>query len=256
MSVEQSDIKTKAQSENICVQSEVTLTDRVEQVKYICDNIMVIRDEHLKKIYPRIVELLGKKIDIDIDIVENEKNKDDVVENVIGEEDEDGDEDEKNKRIEKALRISRVKFIADNIKYYDDKTIDFIEKVLRESLSQKQYSKDKKLRIALEITNQILKKFGKEPIYDLCEFVGFTRENMLSEECKKVIEDNRKYIFDNGFNKGKCGVYQKKALANPHFSIFKGVINQAGYELCSKSKNTAVKKVRTVFTIYHIRKRV
>lgn len=190
---------------------------RGTKVKYICDNIMLLRDDSLNEMHPKL-------------FVSTESNE----------------KEEKNS-------VEIAKLIANNISYFNDNMIEYIEKNIKKSLSKKENPNEKKLRIALEITNKILKKHDLPPIYDLCEFKDFSREKMLCDECKNVINDNKKYIFDNGFDKIKCGAYQK-TQENQHFSIFKGILSQVGHKLCSKTRNSYATGTRLVKTFYYIKK--
>jgi hypothetical protein len=81
-----------------------------------------------------------------------------------------------------------------------------------------------------------------------------TRDEILSDVCKDLINENKNYIFENGFSKNRCKVYQTKII-NKHFSLFKGMVNQVkGYVLKSKTKVKTHNYERTPYIDYYIDK--
>jgi hypothetical protein len=109
-------------------------------------------------------------------------------------------------------------------------------------------------RIALEIINKILTEMKKNEIKDLCEFVDIQREELTKDKYKKLITDNLEYIFNNGFSKFECMVYQK-TIKHPHLSVLKGMLKTLGYELCSRRTNRTTNKIRVDDTFYSIKRK-
>jgi hypothetical protein len=109
-------------------------------------------------------------------------------------------------------------------------------------------------RVMLEIINKILAQMNKTQINDLSEFIDIRRDDMVSDKCAEVINDNKKYIFDNCFDRHQCQVYQTK-VAHKHISILKGMLKQIGYVLLSKNHKKMVKGVYESHTTYSIQEK-
>lgn len=149
-------------------------------------------------------------------------------------------------------RLQMVSYVEKNIKYVDDDNLGDIENMMAEFLTYEEQDNDRKKRVALEIANKLLLAMNKKKIYDLENFDDVRRDEILNDECKQIIDDNRNYIFENGFSKEECMVYQTK-LKYPHLSLFKGMLKHIGYELMSKNRSKRSDGVRDMFTVYYIK---
>ena len=150
-------------------------------------------------------------------------------------------------------RATKLDFIKNNMDNLDDTELKTVEKLIIDSFKKIETDDSIRKRIALEIINRILIALNKEPIHDLTDFKNVSREELLSLHGSDVITRNREYILLNKFNKQGCNIYQEKKIANPHFSLLKGMLRQANYSLCSTIKIKTEKKVRTKYTFYYIR---
>ena len=191
------------------------LKKRTEKITNIVDNLTNVPDDHL----PEILKIVNNAI----------KNK------------ENRDED---------TRYDMIQFIEKNLRYCVDDDINRIEDTI---LKKEVESKDEKFtRIILEIINKSLKAINKPKINDICDF-KMTRDDFLSDGVVKVFNDNKKYIFENEFNKKKCKAYQSK-IVYKHVSIFRGMLKQANYTMISKTKFKTNNYVKTPYTMYYINK--
>jgi len=189
---------------------------RKTKIKYIKDNIVDVDDDDVTTLYEKAISVAPRKL--------------------------------KNENQE---RIEKVKYIENNLRYIDDLNLDYLKDRIEKSLIYEETDEDRKKRIVLEIINRISVAIGKKQIKDLCDFVNIRRNMILSDDVKTIVNDNREYIFKNGFNKAECMVYQKN-LRNPHYSIIKGMLKQIGYDIVSKNTSKYVNKVREMFTVYSI----
>jgi hypothetical protein len=189
---------------------------RKTKIKYIKDNIVDVDDDDVTTLYEKVILVVPRKL--------------------------------KNDNQE---RIEKVKYIENNLRYIDDPNLDYLRDRIEKSLIYEETDEDRKKRVVLEIINRISVAIGKKQIKDLCDFVNIRRNMMLSDDVKTIVNDNREYIFKNGFNKSECMVYQKN-LRNPHYSIIKGMLKQIGYDIVSKNTSKYVNKVREMFTVYSI----
>jgi hypothetical protein len=185
-------------------------------VQYIFDSIVYIEDENINMIYDKINIYVPTK-----------KNLSD--------------------------RIDKIKYIENSIKYIKKNDLNEIKLMVEKSLIYIESIEEKKHRIVLEILNKMLDVMGKNKIKDLIEFIDIKRERIIDNDIKKIIQDNIEYIFNNGFNKSECMLYQKH-LKNQHLSILKGIIKEIGYELISKNKTKHIDKKKTMITEYSIQK--
>lgn len=181
---------------------------------YIIENLIDITDDQIKEICDKISDILQKKC---------------------------GDMN----------RPQMITYIEKNIRNVDDANLTDLKNTIAGFMNYEEPINDKKKRIALEITNNLLLAMNKKKIENLIDFIDIRRDDLLSNNCKKVIDDNRDYIFENGFSKEECMVYQKK-LRNPHLSVFKGILKQVGYELTSKNKSKRSNGVRDMFVMYYV----
>ena len=144
-----------------------------------------------------------------------------------------------NDSVNRAIKLD---FIKNNMDNLDDAELKTVEKLIIDSFKKIETTDSIRKRVALEIINRILIALNKEPIYDLTDFKNVSREELLSERCNDVITRNKSYILQNKFNKQGCNIYQEKKIANPHFSLLKGMWKQANYLLCSTIKIKTEKK--------------
>jgi len=160
---------------------------------YIIENIADISDDEISKIYKKLCDILN-----------------------------DDNDDNNNRK-------HMLSYIEDNLKYIDDKNLLDIKSMIDIFLNN-MTENDKKINIVIDIINKILVANEMDKINDLTDFVNIRRDILMSDVCKQIINDSKTYIFDNGFDKYKCSVYQNN-LRHKHFGIFKGLLSQAGYKL-------------------------
>ena len=158
----------------------------------------------------------------------------------------------KKKDIEDLSRFEKLQLIEKNLKYCDDPNIILIEHYITNK--ELEETKIEKLnRVMLEISNKLLEANGKPKIHEIKDF-KMTRDQMLSDESKGVINENKNYIFEEGgFSKIVCKVGQTHTT-HKHFSLFKGMVNQIeGYSLQSKLKFKTKNHERTSYTEYYVK---
>lgn len=200
--------------------SVLTIKKRKDRINDINDNLTVIPDNILDDVFK---------------IVSNAVN--------IKKRTKDGAE---------TIRFYKIQFIENNLRYVtDEDIIEIADLIINTEYEESQQGKME--RVALEIVNKLLEVKEKPQIDNLCDF-KMSRDEILSDECRDVINENKQYIFESGFSKSECKVYQTKII-NKHFSLFKGMINQVkGYVLCSKTKIKTQNYERTPYTGYYIDK--
>ncbi len=146
-------------------------------------------------------------------------------------------------------KIKNDDFVANKMK----KSEYAVKEIKNDSTENKEETNDEKMnRIMLEIINKILVLMNKKEINELCQFVDINRDELIKDEYADIIDKHKKYIFDNGYDKYICQVYQKK-VANKHISILKGMLKQIGYELFSKNHKKMIKGIYHTYTLYSIR---
>lgn len=191
------------------------LKKRTEKITNIVDNLTNVPDDHL----PEILKIVIKA-------TKNKENRDEET------------------------RYDMIQFIEKNLRYCIDDDINRIEDTI---LKKDVESKDEKFtRIILDIINKSLRAIDKPKIHDICDF-KMTRDDFLSDGVVKVFNDNKKYIFENEFDKKKCKAYQSK-IVYKHVSIFRGMLKQANYIMISKTKFKTNNYVKTPYTMYYINK--
>jgi len=186
---------------------------------YIIDNIVDITDDQLKELYKRFLDIL-----------------------------QDNNIDEKN-----INRQYMVSYIEQKLKYIDDANLSIIKNIILKFLASEN-EHDKKVKIALELANKILESIKEERINDLEEFTDIKRDVFTNDTVKKVIDEMKDHIFDNGFKKYDCMLYQK-SIKYPYLSIFKGVLKQVGYELKPQHKRKVKGGSVDAFTTYSVQKK-
>jgi hypothetical protein len=152
-------------------------------------------------------------------------------------------------------RPKKTKYIQQNIKMLDDDTIKLYRKIINDAISVEN-TKNIMNDVALKIINQLLKKMNRDEIIDFVEFKNIRRDELLNKNCKDVINENLKYIFDNGFDKKKCGYYglNSQTLKNSHLSIIKGMLKEIGYKLASKTLCRSINGEKIFYCSYKIKK--
>lgn len=136
----------------------------------------------------------------------------------------------------------------------NDKLPDEDEKKVIKKMIKRESKNVKMKRVMLEIINKILVLMGENEIDDLCEFVNVRRDVLIDDKYAKLINDNKDYIFENGFNKYQCQIYQTK-VKTIHISILRGMLKQIGYELYSKNHKRTINGVFESHTTYSIQER-
>jgi carboxylesterase type B len=168
----------------------------------------------------------------------------------------------KNKKVNRRLMIEH---ILENMHMVTDKSINAIHdyandnnlidergvyyvKAIKKITHNRVVNKED---VALDVINDILEVIGENKIEKLEDFQNIMRDELIKDECKKVIENHEKYIFTY-FKKADLGYYQKARLSTYVLSVLKGMIkNLDGYDLISKNHKN--KKGTTAnFTTYSI----
>ena len=157
----------------------------------------------------------------------------------------------KKPRLVKMDRGKKIIYIDDNMGYVDQPTLNEIKDIIFDSINREESDKEKKYRIVLEIINKILIANKLKQIKTLEEFVNINREVILTEETIKVMDNNKDYIFENGFSKAKCRIFYKN-IKTPHFTLLKGIIKEVGYEITSKAISRYIDKIRVLKMVYTI----
>jgi len=194
------------------------IIQRKNKIDYIKGAIIDILDKDIKKIY----ELMRTSLD--------------------------NPEEEKYE-----TRQRMMMYIKNNICYVDEKNLEIIKKAITECLNPMETREEKLMRIALEIVNKTLELMGHRKIVDLTQFTDIRRDELLDDKYLNLFNENQKYIFENGFDKTECKIYQKK-VRHTHISILKGMLKQIGYKLCSKNHRKMIKGEYDMYTTYSIQK--
>ncbi len=150
-------------------------------------------------------------------------------------------------------RHYKINYIDNNIHYVEKHHLIDIEKIIIQSLAFEECPELKMEKIVKELINKMLVAMDKKEIKNLSDFIDVRREIIIDQKCKDIVDSNSEYIFNNGFSKLECGVYQK-IIKYPHLSILKGMLKKIGYELCSKTRSEFIDKKRHVYTLYTIKK--
>ena len=189
---------------------------RKRNVKYILDNMVDINDDDIDTIYNKIIEFVPIKV--------------------------------KKKKLN---RMDKILHIKSNLIFIENDNLETLKDIVFDAVNYVESEEDKKLRITLEIINKILHANNYPEIKNLTDFVDIKRDIMLSEESINVVNENKEYIFKNGFNKTGCKIYHTY-IKSPHLSIIKGMLKEIGYMIKSKMEGKSVNKIREMYMIYTI----
>lgn len=158
---------------------------------------------------------------------------------------------------ENNTRQKKILCVINNLHFVDDDDLNKFNQLIQSSLNvvvDVESKEGKMKRVALEIINKILDLNNMKHINDLCDFVDIRRDILVDEKCAELLNENKKYIFDNGFNKQECKNYQTN-LKHSQLSLLKGMLKQIGYNLCSKNHKKMVNYVSQNFTSYTIKEK-
>ena len=183
---------------------------------YIVENIIDINEKQLTKLYEIISDLMHTEKDV-LD------------------------------------RQHMLSYVENNLKYVEGNDLIVIKDMVAGFVANEESDEDKMKRVTLEIINKILRAIGKKEINELEEFVDIPREDILSDSCKNVMDDNKDYIFENGFNKTECMLYQTKIKVK-HLSILKAMLKKIGYKLHSIHSGRRINGKKKPYTTYTITK--
>lgn len=206
---------------------------RKNKIKYIKNNLCDLPDENVVQVYNIMKAFINDETQC---VPENAGTTNNLTNN---ENRDDGSSSGHSTTDEISIGSS-----ASNENYTNDKKD-------QQNIETKQ---DRMKRIALEILNKILVEFGHKEINELCEFVEIKRDELIDDKCLKIINDNMKYIFKNGFNKTECNVYQK--IKYLQLSILKGMMKQIGYVLNSRNKKKMINGISSIHTVYYVHKKI
>jgi hypothetical protein len=190
---------------------------RINIVKYIKDNIVNIDEDDIDNIYNKINQIIPNKI--------------------------------KKKGI--MIRAEKILYIESMLRLIDIDVLEEIKENIEEKINYVETEEDKKSRITLEIINKILVANNITRIKKLTDFISIRRDVMLTDESINIVNENKEYIFDNGFDKTGCKVYHTY-IKSPHLSIIKGMLKEIGYEIKSKVKSKQIDKISEKFMVYTI----
>ena len=198
--------------------TNLSMRERTVKVSNINENIINVPDDILTNIYSNIVKITKEKIKKDVD------------------------------------RVEKVKYIENNLRYINDTNIIEIEEIMNDANNDQieETDEEKKKRIVLEIINKLLVAMNKDEINDLCKFKDIHRDDLINDVCKNILEENKTYISDNGFDDLHCSMYEAR-LKYPQISMLKYILKKINYDLKSKSKSKIIDGERNVSTVYFIK---
>jgi hypothetical protein len=192
-------------------------------IDYIKNNLVNVNDGAVVKIHDRVASVIKDNMD---------------------------KPDDKNNQL---TRYEQIIGIENNLKYMTKQDLEDIKSLIIDGSVDEETKEEKMLRVTLEIINKLFAEMGRKEVRDLCEAIDIQRSVILKEQYKNIVIDNLKYIFDNGFSKSECMIYQK-AVKTPHMSVLKGMLKSIGYEFRSKQTHRTINGVRTEDTFYSIKK--
>jgi len=198
-------------------------TIRKPVIKYIKDNISDTLDPDIDLVFDKVVRSMPKNTKFD--------------------------------NIDRS-RADKISYINENMGYVDQLTLNKLQDIIYDSINREEPEEEIKYKITLEIVNKILVANKLKKIKKLDDFVNIKRVIILTEKTIKVINDNKDYIFQNGFSKVGCRIYYKH-IKTPHFTILKGMLKEVGYEIVSKPSRKAIDnniESTMVYTITKIEK--
>ena len=188
---------------------------RKNKTVYIIDNIANITDSQLTKLYDKVIDVTHKDTCDDFD------------------------------------RVQMLEFIEKNLRYVNDECLLIIDDMVANFIICEESDEEKKYRIVLEVINKILEVLKIKRINELCEFDHVERKLLLCEDCKRVVNENLKYILENGFSKHGCMLYSKN-IKDPHLSVIKGMLKQIGYKLQPNRRSKMKNRERIIYIDYSI----
>jgi hypothetical protein len=155
---------------------------------------------------------------------------------------------------EKIHKIEMLKYIKKKLEYMDNENLQAIQSLIEKNLSNNDNKYFKMEKIVLEIINKILMVMGEKQIYDLSDCIKLSRDELIKDKYKNIIDENLSYLFQNGFSKYTCMYYQKKSIKYYHLSVIKNILKTVGYMLVPKQKNRAANEEKSIITYYTIKK--
>lgn len=190
---------------------------RKNLIEYIKNNIRVVSDSDIEKIYEKVCDHSDPEFS---------KNK---------------------------TRRNKIIFIENNLDFTEEKSLIDIKKIMKVSLISNESQEDKMKRVTLEIFNKILVELKKPEIDDLCDFVKIPRKTLVGETYKNIVNENMKYIFENGFNKTEFAPYIK-TLKSPHIAFLRDMLKKIGYDMPGKNRTVYAEDNKHTETFYSIQK--
>jgi hypothetical protein len=188
---------------------------RRNKIKYIKDNIIDIEDDIVIKLYENTVKYVP------------------------------------NKTKKKSCRIDMMKYIESNIGYIETEKLNELIDIIESAISAEDTDDAIKSRVVLEILNKILVRINHKRIKNITDFVNIRRDLLLTDDIKILIENNKDYIYKNGFNKDNYKSIQSN-IKYRHFSILKRMVKEIGYDIKAINKTKYIEKERVIFTEYSI----
>lgn len=147
-------------------------------------------------------------------------------------------------------RSDMIKFVKKNIASLDESDVLLLTRKISKSIANEKKVKEKR-EIMLDILNQILAVLEKDELVDLIDF-SVQRNQLIGDECKKIIDDNNELIFKH-FDKGTKH-RDRKRIKYGHVSLIKDMLKQIGYSLCTSHKSKMCQGEKFFYSIYYIKK--
>ena len=190
---------------------------RINIVNYIKNNIINIDEDDIDNIYNKINLIIPNKV--------------------------------KKKGI--LIRADKILYIESMLRLVEIDILKEIKENIEDKINYVETEEDKKTRITLEIINKILFANNIKQIKKFTDFISIKRDIMLTDKSINIVNENKEYIFKNGFNKTGCKIYHTY-IKSPHLSIIKGMLKEIGYEIKSRVKSKQIDKVSEKFMVYTI----
>jgi len=189
---------------------------RKNLIEYIKNNIRVISDSDIDKIYEKVCDRSDPEFG---------KNK---------------------------TRRNKIIFIENNLDFAEEKNLIEVKKIMKVSLICDESQEDKMKRVTLELFNKILVEMEKPEIDDLCDFVKIPRKTLIGETYKNIVNENMKYVFENGFIKTEFAPYLK-SLKSPHIAFLRDMLKKIGYDMPGKNRTVYTGEKKRTETFYSIK---
>lgn len=149
----------------------------------------------------------------------------------------------------KTSRVQKITYITKNLDLIQDDVLIEIKKIIDDV-----HKYDKIYDVLLNILNLILKHIDALPITDITQFQNVSKNDIISEECNKIVLDFIEKLIETGFDRKIVGYqkYKNTVFANIHF--INKLCKQIGYDFVFIRKSRQDGTVRTITLLYSIKK--